>query len=92
MTRIVETRREGIQGAKNLIRGSGQGPFRFFPLEILPFFFSIKCILGFGSLFQPVENVVESRAAKHTSEDTQDSGVQFIMPAGPRGISSQQGP
>ena len=29
---------------------------------------------------------------KHTSEDTQDSGVQFITPAGPRGISSQQGP
>ena len=36
--------------------------------------------------------VVESGVAKHTSEDTQDSGVQFIMPAGPRGISSQQGP
>ena len=36
--------------------------------------------------------VVESRVAKHTSEDTQDSGVQFIIPAGPRGISSQQGP
>ena len=29
---------------------------------------------------------------KHTSEDTQDSGVQFIMPAGSRGIISQQGP
>ena len=38
------------------------------------------------------QNVVESRVAKHTPEDTQDSGVQFIMPAGPRGISSQQGP
>ena len=36
--------------------------------------------------------VVESRVAKHTSEDTQGSGVQFIMPEGPRGISSQQGP
>ena len=30
---------------------------------------------------------------KHTSEDTQDSGVQFITPVGPRGISSLlQGP
>ena len=26
---------------------------------------------------------------KHTLKDTQHSGVQFIMPAGPRGISSQ---
>ena len=24
-------------------------------------------------------------------EDTQDSGVRFITPAGPRGVSSQQG-
>ena len=30
--------------------------------------------------------------AKHTSEDTQDSGGQFITPADPRGISFQQGP
>ena len=30
--------------------------------------------------------------SQNTSEDTQDSGEQFIMPAGPRGISSQQGP
>ena len=37
-------------------------------------------------------SVVESGVAKHTPEDTQDSGVQFIMPEGPRGISSQQGP
>ena len=36
--------------------------------------------------------VVESIVTKYTSEDTQDSGVQFIMPVGPRGISSQQGP
>ena len=35
---------------------------------------------------------MESRVAKHTSEDTQDSGVQFITPAGPREIGSQQGP
>ena len=28
--------------------------------------------------------VVESRVSKHTSEDTQDSGVQFITPKGPR--------
>ena len=26
-------------------------------------------------------NVVESGVTKHTSEGTQDSGVQFIMPA-----------
>ena len=38
------------------------------------------------------QNVVESGVAKQTSEDTPDNGVQFIMPAGPRGISSQQGP
>ena len=30
--------------------------------------------------------------SQNTSEDTQDSGEQFIMPAGPRGICSQQGP
>ena len=36
--------------------------------------------------------VVESRVAKHTSEDTQDSGQQFITPVRPRGISSEQGP
>ena len=36
--------------------------------------------------------VVEFRVAKHTLGDTQDRGVQFIMPVGPRGISSQQGP
>ena len=41
---------------------------------------------------QCTRNVVESGVAKHALEDTQDSGVQFIMPAGPRGISSQQGP
>lgn len=35
---------------------------------------------------------MESRVAKHALEDTQDSGVQFITPVGPRGISSQQGP
>ena len=35
---------------------------------------------------------MESRAAKHALEDTQDSGVQFIMPVGPSRISSQQGP
>ena len=29
---------------------------------------------------------------RHTSKDTQDSGVQYIMPAGPGGISYQQGP
>ena len=40
----------------------------------------------------PVATVVESGVAKQTSEDTPDNGVQFIMPAGPRGISSQQGP
>ena len=34
----------------------------------------------------------ESRVAKHTSEDTQDSGQQFITPVHPRGISSEQGP
>ena len=34
----------------------------------------------------------ESRVAKHTSEDTQDSGVPFITPARPRGIRSKQGP
>ena len=34
----------------------------------------------------------ESRVAKHTSEDTQDSGQQFITPACPRGIGSKQGP
>jgi len=39
-----------------------------------------------------IRNVVESGVAKHTLEDTQDSGVQFITPMGPRGISSQQGP
>ena len=45
-------------------------------------------------IFLRIDNsiVVESRVAKHTSEDTQDSAVQFITPAGPRGISSQQGP
>ena len=37
------------------------------------------------------ESVVASGAPKHTSEDSQDSGVQFITPASPRGISSQQG-
>ena len=36
--------------------------------------------------------IVESRVSKHTLENTQDSGVQFIIPVGPRGISSQQGP
>ena len=36
--------------------------------------------------------IVEAGVAKHTSEDTQDSEVHFITPAGPRGISSQQGP
>ena len=36
--------------------------------------------------------LTESAVSKHTSEDTQDSGVQFITPAGPRGIGSQQGP
>ena len=35
---------------------------------------------------------MESWVTKHTWETTQDSGVQFITPAGPRGISSQQGP
>ena len=35
---------------------------------------------------------MESGVAKHTSEDSQDSRVQFITPAGPRGIGSQQGP
>ena len=34
----------------------------------------------------------ESGVAKYTSEDTQNSGVQFITPAGPRIIGSQQGP
>ena len=34
----------------------------------------------------------KSRVAKHTLEDTQDSGVQFIIPARPRGIGSEQGP
>lgn len=29
--------------------------------------------------------VVESRVAKHTSEDTHDSGVEFITPAGYKG-------
>ena len=37
-------------------------------------------------IFPNSASVVESGVAKHTSEDTQDSGVQFIMPAGPRGI------
>ena len=35
---------------------------------------------------------MESGVAKHTSEDTQGGEAQFIMPEGPRGISSQQGP
>ena len=35
---------------------------------------------------------MESRVAKHTSEDMKDSGVQFISPVGAREISSQQGP
>ena len=35
---------------------------------------------------------MESRVEKHISEDMQDNGVQFTAPAGPRGISSQQGP
>ena len=35
--------------------------------------------------------VVESGVTKHTWEDTQDSGVQFIIPVGPRVINSQQG-
>ena len=35
---------------------------------------------------------MEYRIEKHTLEDTQDNGVQFITPAGPRGINSQQGP
>ena len=35
---------------------------------------------------------MESGVTKHTSEDIQDNGVQFIMPAGPRKISTQQGP
>ena len=30
--------------------------------------------------------------SQNTSEDTQDSGEEFITPVGPRGISSQQGP
>ena len=34
----------------------------------------------------------ESNVSKNTSEDTQDSGVQFITLAGPRGIGSEQGP
>ena len=38
------------------------------------------------------EVVVGSGVTKHILEDTQDSGVQFIMPVGQRGISSQQGP
>ena len=41
---------------------------------------------------QCTRNVVESGVAKHASEDTQDSGVQFITPVGPREISFQQGP
>ena len=37
--------------------------------------------------------VVESEVTKHTSEDTQDNGEQFITPAVViRGIGSQQGP
>lgn len=35
---------------------------------------------------------MESIVTKHISENSQDSGVQFIMPVGPRGIGSQQGP
>ena len=31
------------------------------------------------------ESVVESVVAQHTSEDTQDSGVEFITPAGSKG-------
>ena len=37
------------------------------------------------------ESVMESGGPKHTLEDSQDSGVKFITPASPRGISSQQG-
>ena len=36
--------------------------------------------------------VLESGVKKHSLEGTQDSGVQFIMLADPRGIGSQQGP
>ena len=43
------------------------------------FFFCTEYVVGYG-------------VVKHTSEDTQDIGVEFIMPAGPRGISSQWGP
>jgi len=45
-----------------------------------------------GNLSFVTTRAVESRVAKHTPKDTQDNGVQFITPAGPRGISSQQGP
>ena len=48
------------------------------------------CLRGLPG--QHARNVVEPGVAKHTLEDTQDSGVQFITPAGPRGIGSQQGP
>ena len=34
---------------------------------------------------QCTRNVVESRVAKHTSEDTQDSGVQFNYASGSKG-------
>ena len=36
--------------------------------------------------------VVESIVTKYTSEDTQYSGVEFIMPVCSRGICFQQGP
>ena len=42
--------------------------------------------------FFGTEYVVGYRVVKHSSEDAQDSGVKFIMPADPRGISFQQGP
>ena len=45
-----------------------------------------------NSRLLPTCFVVESVVTKNTLEGTQDSGVWFITPVGPREISSQQGP
>lgn len=76
MTRIVENQGAGNSGSQGLNQGLRSGTFQIiFLLRFCHLFSSIKCILGFGLLFQPVENVVESGVTKHTSEDLQDSGV-----------------
>ena len=52
----------------------------------------ISAVIMIQAVEESGVRVLWNLESQNTSEDTQDSGEEFITPVGPRGISSQQGP